>query len=64
NRRYEVQKVILPEHGPNMAFRSSCYEDGNVSISGHFQKFLKMDSDSITNDGQHGLFLYSFSTER
>lgn len=53
-----LDKIIFPEHGPNMLFRvADTWEDRGV-LTGHFQSHLYIGSDSLENEGKHELFLY------
>tara|TARA_Y100000385_G_C13102702_1_gene645551 strand:- start:2492 stop:3805 length:1314 start_codon:yes stop_codon:yes gene_type:complete len=55
---FDKIRDIEISHGKNMIFRSSYYKDSTLRYTGHFQGQLKIDKDSLTNDGEHEMFLY------
>lgn len=54
----KIEQVLLPKHGTNMAFRSAYAKQDRVLFSGHYQSYLTINDQTISNDGAHGLFFY------
>ncbi len=58
---WKISELVLPKHGENTMFRAANVGKDNVIFSGHYQSNLKIDDKSISNDGRHGIFLFSRS---
>ena len=56
----KYESAIL--HGPNTIIRSSDCTSKRIIYTGHFQDVLNIDGQSISNNGEHEIFLYSINT--
>ena len=58
NREKKIEEVVFPKHKKNMAFRSATHGREQIIFSGHYQDSLSIYNQTITNDGNHGIFLF------